>query len=735
MRKLTGVGIALVIAGAVIACRESSPGTEPPTGAVSEGLTAAAPTASASAGLPAGRSTLITNDGSGTTIAAGPPTQFEGPEALPPKKAPQGAQPVLPAWTETDRVLAKADALPSEAPLRVSILLADVADPDPHHGFASRADRRAALDARKGAIALVEAPVLSWLNSIGATNITALQHLPVVNAVVPAGKVRGILARQDVKSLSRDDDVVVPADSWSGKTVQDALRTWNLHTTGFDAHHGSTLPGNGRIRVAIIEVGGNSNLPYMAHPVWKKSLGGSRIIAVKDCGQAGCPLITPPSTPGGGHATLVGGLLAGSIERGEDPSFPGTDTDDQRKRSGMIREPYLIFYSASIPSQIAAAIDDAVDGGVDVINMSLALEQTQCDASADLAYLNEALHYAVNWGVLPVVSLGNTGNARGNCTLTYPSYRPEAIGAAALRSIDANVSYEDLPIWQDDDNLDFGSARGGMVIGIHNSGTNWASGIALSAPGCVAYGPVAVPLGGGLSVPGYADPTTEHCGTSESAPIIAGLAGGIRDAFAASPLSGGRFTADRDDVGMLMANLLVMGDGWQPSGTHSKVGMDWLSGAGKVRAHWPSNNVPGGDNGPTGMVGPWAWGWRYITLTPQNPVAYWPVGNGGVLPSTVTQWKWAVHWMPLSMTDVPDIDFSVEWTCAPSGVVTLYADNGYDFRTRFRLDQGDLLGRCLRMKAFGYSIPANGLKDPLVCFLQNVRSGFHPRTAGVRAAA
>jgi hypothetical protein len=87
------------------------------------------------------------------------------------------------------------------------------------------------------------------------------------------------------------------------------------------------------------------------------------------------------------------------------------------------------------------------------------------------------------------------------------------------------------------------------------------------------------------------------------------------------------------------------------------------------------------------------------------------------------------------MTDVPDIDFSVEWTCAPSGVVTLYADNGYDFRTRFRLDQGDLLGRCLRMKAFGYSIPANGLKDPLVCFLQNVRSGFHPRTAGVRAAA
>ena len=45
--------------------------------------------------------------------------------------------------------------------------------------------------------------------------------------------------------------------------------------------------------------------------------------------------------------------------------------------------------------------------------------------------------------------------------------------------------------------------------------------------------------------------------------------------------------------------------------------------------------------------------------------------------------------------------------CAP-GVAVVASDLGYDIRSRFRLNQGQITGKCLRMRAHGFSVPPGG---------------------------
>lgn len=147
-----------------------------------------------------------------------------------------------------------------------------------------------------------------------------------------------------------------------------------------------------------------------------------------------------------------------------------------------------------------------------------------------------------------------------------------------------------------------------------------------------------------------------------------------------------------------MATGLLFGDGWDSdTDTQTSNGMSWRSGAGRMRAHWPSS---------ADLVAPWGWGWRSVTIYPGQTVT-WPVGSGGPLSSSITQWKWAVLWAPSNLDAVPDIDFYVDDTCAGGGVLAY--DMGYDVRARFRLDQSQISGRCLQMRAVAYSVPPEGV--------------------------
>lgn len=144
-----------------------------------------------------------------------------------------------------------------------------------------------------------------------------------------------------------------------------------------------------------------------------------------------------------------------------------------------------------------------------------------------------------------------------------------------------------------------------------------------------------------------------------------------------------------------MANVILLGDGWWGTNSTTPTSrMDVVSGAGRVRAHWPSSSD---------LVAPWAWGWHKYTISTGQDVT-WTVGSGGPMSSAVTQYKAAFVMMPSSLSSIPDIDFYLEDTCpAGGGIVTIASDTGYDLRSRFRLSASAITGKCLRVRAHGFS--------------------------------
>jgi hypothetical protein len=152
------------------------------------------------------------------------------------------------------------------------------------------------------------------------------------------------------------------------------------------------------------------------------------------------------------------------------------------------------------------------------------------------------------------------------------------------------------------------------------------------------------------------------------------------------------------DARLLMANLLLMGDGWNAdTGTVTSYTINSLSGAGRFRGHFPQS--------PQDLTAPWGWGWRASRIY-QGDHMYFNVGPHP-MPASVTMWKAAILWTPSDLNATPDIDFWIEDICAGNQV--LLSDIGYDIRARFRLLQANLTGKCLRVHAYGYSIPPGGV--------------------------
>jgi hypothetical protein len=60
------------------------------------------------------------------------------------------------------------------------------------------------------------------------------------------------------------------------------------------------------------------------------------------------------------------------------------------------------------------------------------------------------------------------------------------------------------------------------------------------------------------------------------------------------------------------------------------------------------------------------------------------------------------------LQNIPDVEFYVDDVC--NGVTTLYSDVGVDVRSLFRLTQAQLSGKCLRMRAYGLSVPPQGVQ-------------------------
>lgn len=194
--------------------------------------------------------------------------------------------------------------------------------------------------------------------------------------------------------------------------------------------------------------------------------------------------------------------------------------------------------------------------------------------------------------------------------------------------------------------------RGGMSVSLNAGGTGTLSLIDVVAPGTLQgdFLTSGTHPQRGYDLPGYI------WGSSVAAPVVSGIAGLVRNGIWWA------WGTCAWETGAIMANVILLGDGWWGTNSTTPTSrMDVVSGAGRVRAHWPSSSD---------LVAPWAWGWHKYTISAGQDVT-WAVGSGGPMSSAVTQYKAAFVMMPSSLSSIPDIDFYLEDTCPAGAALSL----------------------------------------------------------------
>ena len=372
-----------------------------------------------------------------------------------------------------------------------------------------------------------------------------------------------------------------------------------------------------------------------------------------------------------------------SIEEGQDPSI--TTPNERMKRSGHTKESEFFFYQAGGTGEMHWAYPDAVTRGVDIVNISQGIYQMECNRLADAA-LNTPMLNALDAGVLTVAAAGNGGHS-GSCNVGFPAFRTETLGVGALET---GVGLETTPY--SSINIAGFSALGGLAVRLHTGGLVTTPGIDLVAPGVLHF--VSEEPYWVAPQPNYIEPPAYPLpGTSIAAPVVTGAVAGLLDAF--------------HDIGWtttnkkaLLVNMLLMTDHWDAiTNSYRTVALSNLSGAGRLRMHYPSSDD---------LVAPWGWGWRSFTINQGETVA-WTVGDSGPESASITQWKWAALWIEPNLDSVADIDFKVVDTCpVGGGEVVVASDTSRSLRARFDLFQPQISGRCLEMRAYGYSVPTGG---------------------------
>lgn len=643
-------------------------------------------------------------DADGVRNVLPPASRYTTSEGFPlgDKPSPAPTPPSVVRVADNEYLRAYAAALSAATRITVSIVLDDLkTDWHPVAHAVDDASRTAAIATRAALVENSQSAMKAFVASIGGKHVASHWLANSFLAEVPAGAIPQLLANPAIRDLSLPSArVYKPGGRWEGDAVRTELRTGNLHAAGIKGNRGSTVPGrnrpDGRIKIAIVEPydAPGRNFPPTSHFGWQKgSILDSRIKTKKKCDFAGCINHTAPNVSGG-HGTRVAELAAGSIELGQDPLFSGTNTVAQKKRSGAAPLAYMRYYLANtgqLPDLIRG-IEQAVADGVDVINMSW--DSTgPCNPTGDPSGFNEVLVNAANAGVMLVAGAGNTSRSTfPGCQLSDPAVRPEVIAVGQLdsKTIINPVTLVHYPQPYSNLAIKDTSSMGGVQIMTHYSTTGFMAGVGLIGPGCFdsLYD----------SPSGWHGYSMTGCGTSYSSPIVAGMLGLLRQAFWSVGWP-------RNNARLMMANALLMGDSWD--GTTVRTGStppDWVTGAGRPRIHWPSNSD---------LVYPWGWQQRSFAIYPGQTITF-PVAGGAPMPAAVTQWKWAAAYTwndpsagPGGLQNVPDVDFYVDNVC--TGVTNLYSDIGYDVRAVFRLNQAQLAGKCLRMRAYAFSVPPSGV--------------------------
>ncbi|MCC6900735.1 MAG: hypothetical protein IT377_17275 [Polyangiaceae bacterium] len=616
--------------------------------------------------------------GAGPLSAAFPASisTLEKPAWLAEKLANQAASPVrAPALSAKASVL---EALAAKSPLEaVSVTVTLEGNEVDWDLFKKVADddsaRLAFINQRRTDLVAAQKPLVDWLLARGASAVESFWSTNQLSATIPAGLAPELATQKGVTELSLPT-TFVEGVSYSGSQSKNGTLLTDFYAVSIDGRAGSRS-GGGDIRIGIYEP---ASIVNRDHVGWRDWAGGpSRIQIVRDCTQTSCPSTSATTT--NNHGTLVTWAAAGSIEQGQDSAYPGTDTVAQRERSGHLKEAAIYFYKGGDNLSYKRAINQAVADGVDVFNHSGGGDApTICNPSANPDGVNQTLQAAVSAGMVVTACGGNSGST--SCKAWWPGFRTETLGVNGLDSYDATWDYGYLGMLSD-------ASRGGVPILVGGTYASTTYGIDLVAPGRLTS------WFSHTGSTGYASTEPAAAGCSVASPVVAGAVGALRNSFQAV----GWPTQYAEG---LMVNMLALGDGWDAdTGQKRNVYMSNLSGAGRIRMHWPSAQ---------NLTSPWGWGWRSFTIH-QGETVKWPVWDSGPESSAVQQWKWAAFWMESDLNNVADIDFQVVNTCPPGGGTTpVRGDASRSLRSHFMLLQSEISGRCLEMQAYGYYVPPEG---------------------------
>lgn len=627
-------------------------------------------------------------------LRRGPTTNAERSaiEALRPKFNEKAAQSKA---TVLDRGLKKLNARPVTELVRVRIQLREKLQGIGQLRGLKGAQRAAVLKGLEQQAQAQLGQAIDQLSALGALDIQHRWLSQTLWAQIPSGAAKRIAALPSVEALGLVERV---AQKGNGQVNRQALLTDTILPSyeGDRAGRGTS----GRVRIAVIESiwnGGQfqaDNWPAHNHVGFLDQAGRSRIIEMHDCSDtvlnspARCTQVSSPTVGASSHGTAVSWVAAGSIDRGQDPVYPGQWTDAQAQRSGHAAGAEIVYYQIYRANEVALAIERAVENGVDIINMSFTLEENgRCDRTAN--DFNRELRGAFEAGVLVVAASGNTSGESG-CTVEYPSFRPEVIG---VNWTSGTGNYNRSP-------MDSDAPRGGLSIRTRGGQTTLVAGVDLTTMGSVSSA--------FSQAPNSYDSSSRR-GSSFATPAVSGTAALLKSALADQ--FGAAFA---NDPGYLMANLFLMGDTWGGVAVTQHLpdwdgdmyaanlsGISHISGYGRLKAHiWNAEHFPG----PSG------WGMRSFVIHP-NETVRWTVGSSGPEPESVHHWKGVLTYLPEDLSAVEEVHFMVFDTCGPEGDTLVAADVRADWRKRVALHFADISERCLEMRAVGTSaLPTAGIQ-------------------------
>jgi minor extracellular serine protease Vpr len=280
--------------------------------------------------------------------------------------------------------------------------------------------RAAAVRDYRAHLAGVHGDFERWLSRTAAGAQVVADYTIVANAVAVSGATPAQLQRgPGVASAERVATYRPTMDTSVRQIRADAAWRW-MDVTRDDAGAG--------IKVGIIDSGIDPDHPFFDCPVDE----GAKVV------QGGVYASGVPGTPWPlvfDHGTHVAGTVGGCVldEEDEVPAWldgeisgvaPGAQLWDYNVFPGF-GGGFIAFGGSAFSHDIASALEDAVDDGMDVVNLSLGGAQRGPND-----FLDMALNAVVDAGVVAVVSAGNSGP--GATTIGSPGTAANAITVGAV---------------------------------------------------------------------------------------------------------------------------------------------------------------------------------------------------------------------------------------------------------------------------------------------------------------